>query len=178
MTRNLVSSAVLAALVLAQAAPAFAQQSTRKPSKAGTILKWTLIGAGIGAGTGFWMGFRAYDDATFAERKIAHATMVSAAIGAGAGFLIGRARSNATAAATTTSLWKPSRPRRPESIQRFTPSVDLVSRSKRVLAAGGNRSIAYRSVVRGIDGPFDFRYSSSFAESLFPASRKVQPTAF
>jgi hypothetical protein len=77
MTRNLVSSAVLAALVLAQAAPAFAQQSTRKPSKAGTILKWTLIGAGIGAGTGFWMGFRAYDDATFAERKIAHATMVS-----------------------------------------------------------------------------------------------------
>jgi len=93
VTRKALSSAVLAAaLVLTQAASGFAQSPVRKHSKTATIIKWTLIGAGIGAAVGFGLGFRAYDDATFAERKITRAAIAGAAIGAGGGWLIGKAR--------------------------------------------------------------------------------------
>ena len=159
MTRKAFASVVLAvAFVLTQPAPGLAQQSGQKPSKTGTIVKWTAIGAGIGAAAGFGLGFRAYDDATFAERKITQAAIAGAAIGAGGGWLIGKARANAAPASTTKSLWTPSSPLgRPNSLHDFTPTVDLVSRSNRSRATAGNRSIAYRSVVLGIDRPFDRR---------------------
>ncbi|HWK09843.1 MAG TPA: hypothetical protein VNR64_07325, partial [Vicinamibacterales bacterium] len=65
MSRKLFSFAVvIAALLLAVAAPAHAQQRDPRPSKTATIVKWTLIGAGVGAAAGFGIGFCAYDDAT------------------------------------------------------------------------------------------------------------------
>ena len=163
MTRKAFASAVLAgAFLLAHAAPGFAQQSTRKPSKAGTIVKWTLIGAGIGAAAGFGLGFRAYDDATFAERKITQAAIAGAAIGAGGGWIIGKARANATSASTTKSLWTPTSPlRRPDAVGALTHDFGASATRGRVAASnsartsGENLSIAYRSVVLGIDGPFD-----------------------
>src|SRR6266508_54726 len=42
----------------------------------------------------------------------------------------------------------------------------------------GNLSMAYRSVVRGIDSPFARKKRSSRAGSVLPASRSAQPTAF
>jgi hypothetical protein len=58
------------------------------PSVAG----WTATGAGAGFGLGFCLGFRAFDQATYAERKIMTAAVVGAAAGAVGGYLIGRLR--------------------------------------------------------------------------------------
>lgn len=173
MTRKALSSAVLAAaLVLTQAASGFAQSPVRKHSKTATIIKWTLIGAGIGAAAGFGLGFRAYDDATFAERKITRAAIAGAAIGAGGGWLIGKARSNA-ASRTQISTWNS-----PDHEPAGSRAGRLVTESSSRRVSDGNLSIAYRTVVRGIDGPFDRKYASSLAASCFPASRSTQPTAF
>ena len=103
---------VIAALLLAVAAPAHAEQRDQRPSKTATIVKWTLVGAAVGAAAGFGIGFRAYDDATFAERKITRATAVGAAIGAGGGFVFGHLRSKASSSplASPPSLWTPSSP--------------------------------------------------------------------
>jgi hypothetical protein len=164
VTRKAFAPALLAAaLVLTQAAPGFAQQSAQKPPKTGTIVKWTLIGAGIGAAAGFGLGFRAYDDATFAERKITQAAFAGAAIGAGGGWVIGKSRANASASTTTMSLWTPQSPlRRPATAGAlhydFAASRgDRVAASSSVRTAGENLSIAYRTVVLGMDGPFDRR---------------------
>jgi hypothetical protein len=58
------------------------------PSVAG----WTIVGAGAGFGLGFYLGFLAFDQATYAERKITTAAAVGAAAGALGGYLIGRLR--------------------------------------------------------------------------------------
>jgi hypothetical protein len=58
------------------------------PSVAG----WTAVGAGAGFGLGFYLGFLAFDQATYAERKITTAAVVGAAGGALGGYLIGRLR--------------------------------------------------------------------------------------
>lgn len=107
---------LVAALLLAAAPAARAEQRDSKPSKAATIVKWTLIGTAAGGGVGFLLGFKAYDDATFAERKIGQATAAGAGIGAGVGFSIGMLRSKPVPAAPSAapSLWTPtSRMRRP-----------------------------------------------------------------
>ena len=58
------------------------------PSVAG----WTAVGAGAGFGLGLYLGFLAFDQATYAERKITTAAVVGAAAGALGGYLIGRLR--------------------------------------------------------------------------------------
>ena len=134
MAHRLFLSAFLTiAVALTQAAPGFAHQSVRKPSKTRTIVKWTLIGAGIGAAAGFGLGFRAYDDARFAERKITQAAIAGAAIGAGGGWVIGKSRAATSAAPATKSLWTPASPLRRTSDEK--------------------PPIAYRSIVFGIGGP-------------------------
>jgi len=122
--------AVLAlAIVGGQSAPCLAQQSARKPSKTSTIVKWTLIGAGIGAAAGFALGFRTYDDATFAERKIVRSAVAGGAIGAVGGWLLGKARANASAPLSTRSLWTPESPlRRPHAdAQRQVPDLSALA---------------------------------------------------
>jgi hypothetical protein len=110
-------SIALAAVMLAVAAPGHAQQRDRRPSKAGTIVKWTLIGAGIGTVAGFSIGFRTYDQAVYAEKYIAQATLAGAGLGAVGGWAIGnvRARAARTSPSARPSLWTPSSPmRRPK----------------------------------------------------------------
>ena len=58
------------------------------PSVAG----WTAVGVGAGFGLGFYLGFLAFDQATYAERKITTTAVVGAAAGAFGGYLIGRLR--------------------------------------------------------------------------------------
>src|SRR5215510_9705778 len=53
----------------------------------------------------------------------------------------------------------------------------FVSSSNAFLFSGGNLSIAYRRVVRGILGPCSSSNPSSRAGSGFPASRSIQPVA-
>ena len=55
--------------------------------------------------------------------------------------------------------------------------LSFVSSSKVFLFSGGNLSIAYRRVVRGIPGPCLSRKISSREGSGFPASRSIQPAA-
>jgi hypothetical protein len=61
-------------------------------SVAPSVAGWTAAGAGAGFGLGFYLGFLAFDQATYAERKITTAAVVGAAAGALGGYLIGRLR--------------------------------------------------------------------------------------
>ena len=70
-------------------APPYTSQGVA-PSVAG----WTAGGAGAGFGLGFYLGFLAFDQATYAERKIMTAAVVGAAAGALGGYLVGRLRHN------------------------------------------------------------------------------------
>ncbi len=111
---------VVVALSLAVAAPAAAQHRDRKSSKASTVVKWTLIGAGIGAAAGFSIGFRAFDDATYADRKITQAMFGGAAIGEVGGWAIGHSRAASARAPVAASLWTPSTPmKRSPNDQRY-----------------------------------------------------------
>ena len=100
------------ALLAAQASPGYAQQQQqKKKGKAGTIVKWALIGAGAGAAIGFAAGFHDFDQATFAERKIAETSLAGAGLGGvfGAMFGISRARAGASPnRSDQPSLWTPS----------------------------------------------------------------------
>jgi hypothetical protein len=105
---------VLAATVLAATGtPARAEEQQRSGgSKAGTVIKWTLIGAAAGAAAGFGLGFRWYDDAVYSERKIWSSTVLGGGVGGAIGFGIGRWRAHrpAPAPATAPSLWRPDEP--------------------------------------------------------------------
>ena len=68
------------------------------PSVAG----WTAVGAGAGFGLGLYLGFAAFDQATYAERKITTTAVVGAAAGALGGYLIGRLRHDARGPAAPT----------------------------------------------------------------------------
>lgn len=72
----------------------FAQTTQAAPKRdpARTKAIWTVIGAAAGFGVGFYLGFNAYDDATFAERKILTAALLTALAGGVAGYFIGDAR--------------------------------------------------------------------------------------
>lgn len=122
--------ALVVASLVAHASPASAQQTTKAKHPVRTIITWTLTGAVVGAGLGFAMGFRAYEDAAFAERKIGNATKMGAAIGGAAGFGIGWARSRPPKAA---SPWKgpsilrkgPSTPALTAEAERFSKGLQL-----------------------------------------------------
>lgn len=78
------------------------------PSVAG----WTAVGAGAGFGLGLYLGFAAFDQATFAERKITTTTVVGAAAGALGGYLIGRLRHESRRPAVPTRAAATARDRR------------------------------------------------------------------
>jgi hypothetical protein len=63
------------------------------PSSRRTKAVWTIIGGAVGAGVGMWAGFRAFDQATYAERKITTAMIAGGAIGGVVGWTIGWGRS-------------------------------------------------------------------------------------
>lgn len=65
-----------------------ANQSPRR-----TKALWTIVGAAAGAGIGMWAGFRAFDQATYAERKITASMIAGGAIGGVVGWTIGWGRS-------------------------------------------------------------------------------------
>lgn len=77
---------------LLSSSPVFAE--SRPHTRAATITKWALIGAGAGFGIGFLQGVRAYDDATYAEQKIWRAAWLSALAGGVIGGAVGAIRSN------------------------------------------------------------------------------------
>ena len=79
-------------VTLLSASPVFAE--SRPHTRAATITKWALIGAGAGFGIGFLQGMRVYDDATFAEQKIWRAAWLSALAGGVIGGTVGAIRSN------------------------------------------------------------------------------------
>jgi hypothetical protein len=93
---------VVALIATVSALPAFAQAQTHK--RAGTIAKWTLIGAGAGFGIGFLQGMRVYDDAIYAEQKIWRAAWLSALAGGAIGVLVGAARSHPGRQPSVSSL--------------------------------------------------------------------------
>jgi hypothetical protein len=97
--RNRVSLPVIIVLfvtmLIADAAPAFAQQQRAENSRRTKVI-WTVIGAAAGAGVGMWAGFQKFDQATFAERKITTATIAGGAIGGVVGWTIGFRRSRQT----------------------------------------------------------------------------------
>src|SRR5262245_38305813 len=70
-------------------------------------------------------------------------------------------------------------PQSPSPPVSVSPSnyLSFVFSSNVFLFSGGNLSIAYRSVVRGILGPCLSRKISSLEGSGFPASRNIQPVA-
>lgn len=55
-------------------------------------LGWTIAGAAGGFGLGVYLGFKFFDDAIYADRKIWTTVVISAIAGGVAGFLIGNAR--------------------------------------------------------------------------------------
>ena len=83
---------VVATLVVS-CVPAFAGEPPTPKRSVATIVKWTVIGAAAGTGLGLLLGFRAYDDAPFAERKIGISMVAGGAIGLGAGLGVGYWRS-------------------------------------------------------------------------------------
>jgi hypothetical protein len=103
------SIAVFLLLVLViHVAPAFADEEpgsepvavgARSPRR--TKALWTIVGAAAGAGVGMWAGFHAFDQATYAERKITTATIAGGAIGAVVGWTIGWGRSRAASRPST-----------------------------------------------------------------------------
>jgi hypothetical protein len=103
-----VAAAAIVAMLLGTAGPAHAEDQPKGRS-AGTVVKWTLIGVAAGAGIGFLAGFNAYDDAPYAESKIAKATVAGGAIGAGAGFGFGLWRSQPSSSPNNSArtLWRP-----------------------------------------------------------------------
>jgi hypothetical protein len=108
------------------------------PSVAG----WTAVGAGAGFGLGLYLGFAAFDQATYAERKITTTAVVTAAAGALGGYLIGHLRhearrpaapTGATATARDLRAWMPvsgsftlrgSQDTGPETRRSIHPGVD------------------------------------------------------
>jgi hypothetical protein len=94
----LATSVVVLAAMAASATPALAGQNQSKRRSARTVAIWTLTGAAAGTGLGFLLGFRAYEDAPFAERKIGIATLAGGAVGTGLGLATGIARSRASGA--------------------------------------------------------------------------------
>jgi hypothetical protein len=70
---------------------ALAETGGRSPRQTKAV--WTIVGAAVGAGVGMWAGFRAFDQATYAERKITTATIAGGAIGGVVGWTIGWGRS-------------------------------------------------------------------------------------
>lgn len=115
IARGTLSAVVIAALAAGYAAPARAEEPPKPKRSAATVVKWTLIGAAAGAGIGLLAGFRAYDDAPYAERKIGKATVGGGGIGAAAGFGIGLWRSQPSAPRTeaSRSAWSIERKTRP-----------------------------------------------------------------
>ncbi len=89
--------------MLASSVPAFAQESRApKPRRStATIVKWVAIGVAAGTGLGFMMGWKAYEKAPFAERKIYGATAAGALVGAAAGLAMGLHRSAPKASSTS-----------------------------------------------------------------------------
>jgi hypothetical protein len=69
-----------------------ARESVRKVTrhKSRHMAAWVGGMAAAGVGTGFLLGFRAFDDATFAERKIGTTALVGAGAGAAAGYALSR----------------------------------------------------------------------------------------
>ena len=117
MNRLLTTLVLLAAIgtrgvISAQTPPAPPHASNGvAPSVAG----WTAAGAGAGFGLGLYLGFLAFDQATYAERKITTAAVAAAAAGALAGYLVGRLRNESrrpgsptpTAGANDARGWLP-----------------------------------------------------------------------
>ncbi len=68
------------------------RESVRKVTrhKSRHTAAWVGGMAAAGLGSGFLLGFRAFDDATFAERKIGTTALVGAGAGAAAGYALSR----------------------------------------------------------------------------------------
>ena len=135
MSRRAFAIAALAAILGGYAAPAHAQEPQQPKRSAATVVKWTLIGAAAGAGIGFLAGFHAYDDAAYAETRIAKASVAGGAIGAAAGFGFGLWRSQPAAPRidTSRSVWRidgrmPSRARVAWTPQEPAPTLRSLSR--------------------------------------------------
>jgi hypothetical protein len=80
-----------ATLMVLLCANAFAQQQSPKTTeshKYRTLL--TLAGGGGGLALGFYIGFRAFDDAVNSDRKVLTTAAISAAGGAVGGYFLGR----------------------------------------------------------------------------------------
>lgn len=133
MTKKISAVLLVAAAVLGLVAePVGAEEQQRsKASKAGTVVKWTLIGAAAGTGIGFALGFRAFDDAAYAEKKIGQAGAVGGAVGGVVGFGIGRWRANSGHASPSSapSLWRPDAPMKVRPVLRTPGSYDLGRRA-------------------------------------------------
>ena len=123
MTLKSIAVAAIAALLVATAAPARAEDQAKGRS-AGTVVKWTLIGVAAGAGIGFLAGFNAYDDAPYAESKIGKATVAGGAIGAAAGFGFGLWRSQPSSSPSTSArtLWRPDAKMASRPAQQWRPA--------------------------------------------------------
>jgi len=69
-----------------------ARESVRKVTrhKSRHTAAWVGGTAAAGLGTGFLLGFRAFDNATFSERKIGTTVLVGAGAGAAAGYALSR----------------------------------------------------------------------------------------
>ena len=69
-----------------------ARESVRKVTrhKSRHTAAWVGGMAAAGLGTGFLLGFRAFDNATFSERKIGTTVLVGAGAGAAAGYALSR----------------------------------------------------------------------------------------
>ena len=90
----MIRAAMTLLLVCALAAPAVAQGAGTKPPErhTRTRIAWTLGGIGIGFGAGTYVGFKKFDQATYAERKIWTTAITCAAAGGVIAFLLTRGR--------------------------------------------------------------------------------------
>lgn len=94
--RKILTAALIVMFACGTSAWAQSTQGAPKARRTGTIVKWTAIGAAAGFGVGFLLGFRAYDDATFAEQKIMRSGVIGAAVGGVCGAFLGQSRARAS----------------------------------------------------------------------------------
>ena len=94
MNRRLIVLVLIAGIGVGSVASAQVQPAPPRSSNgvAPSVAGWTAVGAGAGFGLGLYVGFLAFDQATYAERKITTTAVVGAVAGAVGGYLIGRIR--------------------------------------------------------------------------------------
>ena len=131
-------------LIIVLSSTSVAQAQSSGGDRSRTRAMWTVSGAGIGFGVGFWGGLTAFDDAVNSDRKVWTSAVLGAGIGAVGGYLIGRARDSRDRAPSATSVAPKARTDRLDRrlLEHVARSITL---SKRVAPSSGNDD-AQRSI--------------------------------